>query len=580
MIKVDNLSYSLPQKDLYNNISFTIEEGQHCAFIGASGSGKSTLIDIIMDPERYLFDGSLEMDQNCKIGYVSQFSQCDKSKKTTVFEYIAQEFIRLEEEIAHICSQMENSSDIEVLLEKYQEASDKFDAIDGHDYESNINKKLNLANLSKHKDKMISELSGGEFKLIQVIKEMLNNPDLMIMDEPDVFLDFENLNALKNLINTHKKTILVITHNRYLLNNCFNKIIHLENTELQEFDGRFIDYNFSLLQTKIETQEIFIAEEEEIARNEALINILREKATYNAEASRGRALKARVKIQERLQERRIKAPFVYIKEPYINLTTDNEIEEEITALRVNNFGVTFDDVLLKDVNFEIKSNDKVAIIGTNGVGKTTLMKEIFKNNNECIEINDNIELCYLSQMQGNGLNESSTILEEFYEAGFKNYGEVRRYISSYGFNEDILKQKISSLSGGERNILQLAKVSASRANMLLLDEPTSHLDTYSQMALEKAIQNYNGAILMISHDYQFIVNCMDYVLMIEDKTIRKVSMRKFRKMIYANYFDKDYLEIEQKKKLVETKIERALMDTNFELAKTLSKELEELIKLL
>lgn len=580
MIKVDNLSYSFPQKDLYNNISFTIEEGQHCAFIGASGSGKSTLIDIIMDPERYLFDGSLEMDQNCKIGYVSQFSQCDKSKKTTVFEYIAQEFIKLEEEIAHICAQMENSSDIEVLLEKYQEASDKFDAIDGHDYESNINKKLNLANLSKHKDKMISELSGGEFKLIQVIKEMLNNPDLMIMDEPDVFLDFENLNALKNLINTHKKTILVITHNRYLLNNCFNKIIHLENTELQEFDGRFIDYNFSLLQTKIETQEIFIAEEEEIARNEALINILREKATYNAEASRGRALKARVKIQERLQERRIKAPFVYIKEPYINLTTDNEIEEEITALRVNNFGVTFDDVLLKDVNFEIKSNDKVAIIGTNGVGKTTLMKEIFKNNNECIEINDNIELCYLSQMQGNGLNESSIILEEFYEAGFKNYGEVRRYISSYGFNEDVLKQKISSLSGGERNILQLAKVSASRANMLLLDEPTSHLDTYSQMALEKAIQNYNGAILMISHDYQFIVNCMDYVLMIEDKTIRKVSMKKFKRMIYANYFDKDYLEIEQKKKLVETKIERALMDTNFELAKTLSKELEELIKLL
>ena len=579
MIKVDNLSYSFPQKDLYNNISFTIEEGQHCAFIGASGSGKSTLIDIIMDSERYLFDGTLEMDQNCKIGYVSQFSQCDKSKETTVFEYIAQEFIRLEEEIAHICAQMETSSDIEVLLEKYQEASDKFDAIDGHDYESNINKKLNLANLSRHKDKMISELSGGEFKLIQVIKEMLNKPDLMIMDEPDVFLDFENLNALKNLINSHKKTILVITHNRYLLNHCFNKIIHLENTELQEFDGRFVDYNFSLLQTKIETQEIFIAEEE-IARNEELINILREKATYNSEASRGRALKARVKIQERLQERRIKAPFVYIKEPYINLTTDNEIEEEITALKVNNFGVTFDEVLLEDVNFEIKSNDKVAIIGTNGVGKTTLMKEIFKNNNECIEINDNIELCYLSQMQGNGLNESSTILEEFYEAGFKNYGEVRRYVSRYGFNEDVLKQNISSLSGGERNILQLAKVSSSRANMLLLDEPTSHLDTYSQMALEKAIQNYNGAILMISHDYQFIVNCMDYVLMIEDKTIRKVSMKKFKRMIYANYFDKDYLETEQKKKSVETKIERALMDTNFELAKTLSKELEELIKLL
>ena len=580
MIKVYNLSYSFPQKDLYKNVSFTIEEGQHCAFIGASGIGKSTLIDIIMDQEKYLFDGKIEMDPNCKIGYVSQFSQCDKSKETTVFEYIAQEFIRLENEISDICSQMEKSSDIEVLLEKYQDVLDEFNAIDGDDYESNINKKLNLANLSKHKDKMISELSGGEFKLIQVIKEMLNNPDLMIMDEPDVFLDFENLNALKNLINSHKKTILVITHNRYLLNHCFDKIIHLENMELQEFDGRFIDYNFSLLQTKIELQEIAIAEEEEIARNEELINILREKATYNAEASRGRALKARVKIQERLQERRIKAPFVYIKEPYINLTTNNEIEDEITALKVDNLGIDFDETLLEDISFEINSNDKVAIIGTNGVGKTTLMKEIFKNNNESIKINDNIELAYLSQIQGDALNEFNTILDEFYEVGFKNYGEVRRYISRYGFNEDVLTQKISSLSGGERNILQLAKVSASKANMLLLDEPTSHLDMYSQIALEKAIQDYKGAILMISHDYEFIVNCMDYVLIIEDKKIRKVSMKKFKRMVYANYFDRNYLEIEQKKKLVETKVQRALMDTNFELAKTLSVELEELIKLL
>ncbi len=577
MIKVDKLSHSFPQKDLYNEITFTLEEGQHCAFIGASGSGKSTLIDIIMDPERYLFDGDLEIEQNCTIGYVSQFPQRDKSKETTVFEYIAEEFIKLEEQIAAICTEMETSSDIETLLEKYQDALDAFGAIDGDDYESNINRKLNLANLGEHRDRKISELSGGEFKLIQVIKEMLNKPDLMIMDEPDVFLDFENLNALKNLINSHKKTILVITHNRYLLNHCFNKIIHLENTELQEFDGRYIDYNFSLLQTKIELQELAIADEEEIERNEKLIEKLRERATYNAEASNGRALKARVKIQERLEERKIKAPFVDIKQPDINLATDNEIEET-TALKVTDYGVAFDEVLLENVNFEIKSTDKVALVGTNGVGKTTLLKEIFRNNNECIEINDDIEIAYLSQMQGEILNESNTIVEEFFEAGFKNEREIRRYISNYGFEEERLEQKIENLSGGEKNILQLAKVSASKANMLLLDEPTSHLDTYSQVALEKAIENYNGAVLMISHDYHFIINCMDYVLIIEDKTIRKVNMRKFRKMVYANHFDKNYLEIEQKKKDVEMKVAKALADTNFELAKKLSEELEVLIK--
>lgn len=577
MIKIDNLSYSFPQRDLYNKVSFTLEDGQHCAFIGASGSGKSTLIDIIMDPEKYLFDGTLEMDPNLRIGYVSQFSQLDKIKEITVFEYIAQEFIKLQDEIASICSEMENSTDIDTLLEKYQEALDAFDAIDGDDYESNINKKLNVANLAKHKDKMISELSGGEFKLIQVIKEMLNNPDLMIMDEPDVFLDFENLNALKDLINSHKKTILVITHNRYLLNHCFNKIIHLENTELQEFDGRYMDYNFSLLQTKIELQEMSIADEEEIARNEALIEILREKATYNAEASRGRALKARVKIQERLEAKRIKAPFVDIKQPYINLETNNEIEETI-ALEACDLGISFDEVLLENVNFEIKSTDKVAIIGTNGVGKTTLLKEIFKNNNESIKINENIKLAYLSQMQSEVVNESNTILEEFYDVGFETYGEIRKYVSRYGFDSDILTQKIESLSGGEKNILQLAKVSASKANMLLMDEPTSHLDIYSQMALEKAIADYKGAILMISHDYHFIVNCADYVLLIEDKTVRKMSMRKFRKMIYANHFDKDYLQIEEKKKAVEMEIASALKDTDFERAKILSTKLEELIK--
>ncbi|MBT2289567.1 ATP-binding cassette domain-containing protein [Paenibacillus albidus] len=580
MIKVDNLSFSFPQKELYKNISFTLEEAQHCAFIGTSGSGKSTLIDILMDPERYLFDGKLEMDPTCKIGYVSQFSQPDKTKETTVFEYIGEQFNKIQSEIQSICTEMETSSDIDPLLEKYQLALDAFDAMGGDDFESNINKKLNLANLMKRKDLRVADLSGGEFKLIQVIKEMLKYPDLMIMDEPDVFLDFENLNALKNLINSHKGILLVVTHNRYLLNHCFNKILHLENMEIQEFDGRYIDYNFSLLQTKIELQELTIAEDEEIERNENIINNLRAIATYNSEASRGKALKARVKFQERLEARRIKAPFVDIKQPDISFGIDNVIEEDTIVLNVNNYSVSFDELLLENVNFEMKSTDKVALIGSNGTGKTTLLREIFKNNHDSIEINAEVKVAYLSQLQGEMLKDSNTIQEEFIDAGFKTYEEIRSYLSNYGFEGEIVNQKIESLSGGEKNMLQLAKVSASKANVLLLDEPTSHLDTYTQIALEKAIEDYKGAILMISHDFYSVVNGMDYVLIIDDKTIRKMSIRKFRKMIYASHFDRDYLETEQKKKSVETKIELALKDTDFVLAKVLLDELEELIKLL
>jgi ATP-binding cassette subfamily F protein 3 len=577
MIKVNNLSYSFPQKDLYNKISFTLEEGQHCAFIGTSGSGKSTLVDMIMDTERYMFDGDLDIDPSCRIGYVSQFSQLDKTEDITVFEYIGEEFIRLQNEISFICTEMETSRDMDPLLEKYQEALDAFDAIGGDDFESNIDKKLNLANLIKQKDLKISELSGGEFKLVQVIKEMLNSPDLMIMDEPDVFLDFENLNSLKKLINSHKKIILVITHNRYLLNHCFDKIIHLENMELQEFDGRYVDYNLSLLQTKIELQELALADNEEIERNEKLIIKLRDWATEIDDSSIGSSLKARMKIQERLEARRIKAPFVDIKQPEIRLVTNNEIEETV-AVKVNDYSVAFDEILLENVNFEIKSTDKVALIGPNGTGKTTILREIFKNNNEYIDINDDVEMAYLSQDQGEILNESNTIVKEFFDAGFETLTEIITYLSEYGYDEEGIEQKIESLSGGEKNILQLAKISASKANMLLLDEPTSHLDTYSQLALEEAIEKYKGGILMISHDYYSIINCMDYVLIIEDKTIRKMSMRKFRKMIYANHFNKDYLLIEQKKKIVETKIALALKNTDFEGARVLSEELEEIIK--
>ncbi len=579
MIKIENLSYSYPQKDLYHNISFTLEEGQHCAFIGTSGSGKSTLVDILMDPEKYMFDGKLEISPNCRIGYVSQFSQLDDSKEITVSEYIGKEFMILQNEITSICTEMETSSDIDTLLEKYQQALDAFQAIDGDNFESNMNKQLSLADLGKQENLPVSQLSGGEFKLVQVIKEMMTQPDLIIMDEPDVFLDFENLNSLKNLINSHKGTMLVITHNRYLLNHCFNKIIHLENKLLQEFDGRYIDYNFSLLQNKIELQELAAADTEEIQRNEIIINNLRSLATTHTEAARGKSLKARKKIQERLIARRIQAPFVDIKQPEIHFTIASELEDE-TVLKVRDYSVAFDEMLLENVNFEIKSKEKVALIGPNGTGKTTLLRDIFKNSQDSIEITENVKTAFLSQLQGEMLNESETVLDEFFGLGFKTYDEISSYLSNFAFDESVLHQKIGALSGGEKNILQLAKISAGKADLLLLDEPTSHLDTYSQIALEKAIGDYKGAVLMISHDFYSIVNCADHVLIIDDKTIRKMSMRKFRQMTYTRHFDKDYLELEQKKKAVETKIELALKNNDFELAKDLSEELETIIQML
>ncbi len=572
MIKVENLSFSFPEKDLYHKISFTLEDNQHCAFIGTSGSGKSTLLDMIMDPEKYLYDGKINSSSDCTIGYVSQFATLDNANELTVFKYIGEKFIQLQEELASLCTQMETSTDFDSLLEKYQQILDSYQAIGGDDFESNIHRKLNLANLGNQEQQLVSKLSSGEFKLIQVIKEMLTAPDILLMDEPDVFLDFENLNSLMNLINSYQGILLVVTHNRYLLNHCFNKILHLENNELQEFDGTYIDYNVSLLQRKIELQELAAADTEELERNEMIIENLRNAASNHPEASRGKSLKARIKFRDRLEARRIKEPFVTIKQPEICFAYFDV--EETVALKVKDYSVAFEDTLLEHIDFEIKSTDKVAIVGSNGTGKTTLLRDIFHHNHTSIDLNKTFKTAFLSQQPGEVLNESHTVKEELFDAGFQTLKEIQSHLSKFGLEEEFMCRKIGSLSGGEKNMLQLAKISTMKVNLLLLDEPTSHLDTYSQIALEKALNEYKGAVLMVSHDFYSIVNCMDYILLIEDKTIRKMSIRSFRKMIYANHFDKEYLEIEQKKKAVETKIELALKDNDFTRAKVLFEEME------
>lgn len=583
MITVEKLSYSFPEQDLYKEISFTLEDGQHCALIGSNGTGKTTLIDMLMDTEKYLYDGKIIKDENLRIGYVSQVAKKEKEQDITVFDFLSEEFVRNQEENARLCEEMANSEDLEAVFERYQQVLDEFQAMDGDNYETNISKQLKLAGLSKLEKLEISKLSGGEYKLVQVIKQMLMRPGLLIMDEPDVFLDFHNLNGLRDLINSYNGTLLVITHNRYLLNHCFNKILHLENADIQEFDGNYIDYNFSLLLKKIELQELAAKDLEEIERNRKIVERLRADATKIDNATKGRALKAKVSHLARLEARRIKEPFVEIRQPEIKLPVLSEQDVQITEerrvlLRVDNYKAEFDELLLENVSFEIREGEKVAIVGANGTGKTTLLREINKNKNSAIHINEAAEIGFLSQIHGETLNEEHTIYEEFEELGFETKAQTAEYLADYCFEADTLNKKIDVLSGGEKNLLQLAKISVGNANLLLLDEPTSHLDTYSQLALENAIAEYKGAVLMVSHDFYSIANCADYVLYVDEKSIRQMRIRSFRKMIYENHFDKNYLELEQKKKELETRIAHALKAKDFEGAKAISEQLEDVIE--
>ena len=558
MIKAEKLTFGFSSTILFQNISFHLEENRHCALIGSNGTGKTTLMNLIREPDRYIFDGKLKLDGAGRIGYVSQFALREGDQSVTVYDYLCQDFLALEQAIGDVCMQMESAEDMDALMERYQNLLDESNAIDADNYEVNIRRQLKLAELDEKESLAIEKLSGGELKLLQIIRQMLRRPGLLIMDEPDVFLDFENLNGLRDLINAYKGTLLVVTHSRYLLAHCFDRIWHLENGDLQEFEGNFTEYSYFRLQKKIDLKLASLSDEEEIQRVSKLVDDLRELASEVAESQHGRTLKGKVSYLNRLLSRQIKAPFVEIRQPEIRLPAADVAEEPEELLRLDNYSLSFQDTLLEAVSFAVHAGEKVALVGANGTGKTSMLRQIWKNENPAIRFSESAVPAFFSQLHAETLREQNTIYQEFFDIGFETQAQVEDYLQKYCFDPDSLGRKVGNLSGGEKNLLQLAKLATSNANLLLLDEPSSHLDTFAQIALEDAISAYAGAVLMVSHDFYTIVNCADTILFVENGGIRPVSARAFRKMIYKKHFSKDYLELELQKKDYETRIARCL----------------------
>lgn len=561
MIQVEKLSYGFPEKELYRNISFSIEQGQHCALIGSNGCGKSTLVEMLTNPEKYWFDGKITKDEECRTGYAGQFCVREKMQDCTVFEYLSRRFTELQEEIAKVCEEMahpeNDEADMEKLFSQYQALLDQNEAMDGDNYENAIRRQLNAAGMGALEDTRLSDISGGEYKLLQIMKEMLLVPNFLVLDEPDVFLDFENLNGLCRLVNGFKGTILAVTHNRYLLNHCFNKILHLENGDLQEFDGTYSEYRCAIFREKLNLSIQHIEEQEEIARTEEMVEILRKRATLMVNPTIGQAVNAKQSQLDRLLARQIKAPFIEVREPHIAFPQveaggepedgengkqsgahEGERKEIRTVLALTDYELKFDEYLLHDVNFKVKEGEKAALIGANGTGKSTLIREIVKNENPAIRIADSVNYACFSQ----------------------------------------LGEEEGRLSGGERNLKQLEALEHTGAELLLLDEPSAHLDLYAQTALEKAINEYKGTVFMVTHDFYLAANCADYVLLIEDNTVRRIRSRNFRKMVYDKYFDSSYLEADRKRQQVEAGITEAFRRNDLAAADRLCSELEDLCK--
>ncbi len=549
LIEFDNVSFGYPEKDLYNEISFTIEPGDHVALIGSNGTGKSTLIKLLMDEEKYTYEGLIRHASDLTIGYVSQFIEHDASA-TSVFQFLAEPFEAMLKKSDELTTQMGTEENPEALYEEFQQLMDSIDSVDGYNYESNIQKQLAVAGLSAIAENHLDAISGGEYKLLYILRNMLLQPKLLIMDEPDVFLDFENIIGLAKLINNYEGTILTITHNRLLLKQCFNRILHIENMQLQDFDGNFEEYNRWLMETRVEVFETAQDFKDYIDAQQKLVEKIRKSAEFTSDPKKGRQLQARKKLVERMKTLKGEDPFLEIHDeafdfPSVKSTdvdefdadasdqADDDLKPEKDAdgeviWSLENYSLTYDRTILENVSFSIAKGDKIAIVGANGTGKSSMLRDIYE------------------QMMDTELAD---------KVGY--------------FRQITENNPAKKLSGGERNKEQLRALCDSNCSILLLDEPTSHLDCYAQIALEKALQRYQGTVLLVSHDFFTITSCADRILILENGTLREMSGRAYRKSIYKNYFDSDIFENERKRIETETKVTSLIQKKRFDEAKAL-----------
>lgn len=529
LIEFDKVSFGYPEKDLYDEISFTIEEGDHTALIGSNGTGKSTLIKLMMNEENYTYEGLIRRVPELTIGYVSQFVEQDASD-TTVFEFLSEPFREMLQQSDALTQQMGKAENPESLYEEFQKLMEQLDAVDGYNYESNIRKQLAIAGLSEIEENPLSAISGGEYKLLCILRSMLLQPKLLIMDEPDVFLDFENIIGLIRLINQYKGTILTITHSRLLLNQCFDRILHIENRQLQDYCGSFSDYNRWLLETRVEVFETAQDFDDYIQVQRNLVEKLRKSAEFTSDPKKGRQLQARKKLVERMKRLRGDDPFLEVHNEAFHLPDVQDKSRgyaaDETILSLENYSLSYHRVLLENVSFTVKGGEKIAIVGANGTGKSSMLRDI-----------------YQKLISG-------------------PYGEQVGYFQQITENNPLQK-----LSGGERNKQQLQQIGDSGASILLLDEPTSHLDCYAQIALEKALRSYRGTLLLVSHDFFTVTQCTDRILILENGTLREMSGRAYRKSIYRKYFDSDIFERERKRIETEEKVTSLIRKKRFNDAK-------------
>ena len=503
ILSCQSICKSFGEKVILQDASFHIEEREKAALIGNNGAGKTPLLRIIME-EISADSGQVVIAKDKKIGYLAQYQ--DIHGHHTIYEELMttkQYILDMEDKIRSLEQEMKYvaGDKLESLMNSYTRLTHQFELENGYAYKSEIVGVLKgLGFEEEDYGKQIENLSGGQKTRVALGKLLISKPDILLLDEPTNHLDMESIAWLETYLLNYPGAVFIVSHDRYFLDKVVTKIVEIEAAQMRMYEGNYSAYALKKAQLRDAQYKAYLNQQREIKHQEAVITKLR---SFNREKSIKRA-ESRVKMLDKIQ--RIEKPIEIDNQMRISL--EPRFISGNDVLTVEGLSKAFPgQTLFTDINFEIKRGERVALIGNNGTGKTTILKilnGIVDADAGRFALGSKVQIGYYDQ-EHHVLHMEKTIFQEISDTyPTLTETEIRNMLAAFLFTGDDVFKLISSLSGGERGRVSLAKLMLSEANFLILDEPTNHLDIASKEILEEALNSYTGTVLYVSHDRYFI----------------------------------------------------------------------------
>lgn len=495
---------------IFSNISFSVPDNARIGLVGPNGAGKTTLLKI-MTGQQEPTSGQFTINKGLNVGYIAQENALDEDKTIwdemlTVFDNL----IKKNKRITKMQEQIAEHPEDEDLLKRYDQLAYDFEQEGGFTYQAEIKSILNGFNFKENTwQKVIGTLSGGEKTRLAFVKLLLQKPPVLLLDEPTNYLDLDTLDWLEAFLKNYQGAIITVSHDQYFLDHLANQIFELNFGKLTTFKGNYSQYVKERELMDSQQEAAYEKQQEKIKKEEEFIqkNLVRASTTKRAQ-SRRKALDKMERIKPPKHKQKVR----------INFTSDRPSGKEVLIAKDLTIGYP-DKTMVSDIDFQVNKNDRVAIIGPNGIGKSTLLKTIMKKlepKDGSIKYGASLDIGYYDQ-ELQSLDPSKTVLDTIWDR-HKTMPEkdVRSILASFLFTAEDIDKTVGQLSGGQKARLTLTVLSLEKDNFLLMDEPTNHLDIEAKEVLEQALDNYDGTLLFVSHDRYFINELANKIISVRD----------------------------------------------------------------